>query len=769
MWSQHFSPLILASIILFGYVTGNNIPPDPQSGPSGTISMYDSIDKLLETLKQTHSTISSTYTRLIQNETSPIGNWIAYSKMMKPINSAIMDSLFPTLSFNANLNLSTDCLLSLVDFAQAIDQQQTWAYRMLDASGNIFPSGLMSGSFSHLGEFDQCVETRMPGSGNIIPPIDGKYCLLKMNVDVPTNKTRLRSQDHIFNTTGTILQNTLFADLLKYGHILKVRSAKIGVCFPSTCSQSDIQLMVDQFLQLDKVSIHVDNCQTLDDGFKITKLQMVILAILVILVLLVIAATWVELAFYPKPKYLLQIESPLVAILLNFSASANTKSLLSTKLGTENLGSINGIRVLTMCWLVYAHAYFLSVKETFRSSTRFVESIYDLKMYFILNAWPAVEVFFIISALLHSYHLFQSILTTRKINIPKLIANRIARLWPNLWLTVGLVFLVPSMAQGPLWPDVMEQQVESCYNTWWKVPLFISNIRSGPETCQVHTWYLSVDMQLFIMSFFFIILIYKFQRKGVAMLIALAFLICSAISCYFFYYKYVPTILFNNVEERQIYEDMSKVYMPTYYHLTPYMVGIVTGYQLLRAKKQQSQVKRSVNVFLWIFCGLLTISVILSGYLFTAYTDTSLANQSIYAGFHRLIWSAAVSYLIFACENNQGGIFNTILSHKMFVPLGKLSYLVYLIHFIVTWARTGYTRAALVYSNYTLLNEFIINIVYSLILAFIFYLVIEAPFNKIYGQYIGKKKWSFGEYTFSSEESTSTTKTTDIESKCIKT
>lgn len=67
----------------------------------------------------------------------------------------------------------------------------------------------MSGSFSHLGEFDQCVETRMPGSGNIIPPIDGKYCLLKMNVDVPTNKTRLRSQDHIFNTTGTILQNTV--------------------------------------------------------------------------------------------------------------------------------------------------------------------------------------------------------------------------------------------------------------------------------------------------------------------------------------------------------------------------------------------------------------------------------------------------------------------------------------------------------------------------------------------------------------------------------
>ena len=182
---------------------------------------------------------------------------------------------------------------------------------------------------------------------------------------------------------------------------------------------------------------------------------------------------------------------------------------MSTKLKMNNLRSINGIRVLTMFWLVYAHAYFLSIKEAFRSSSKFIESIYDLKMYFILNAWPAVEIFFIISALLHSYHVFQTMASTRKVNIIKLICNRVFRLWPNLWLTVGLVFLVPALAQGPLWLDVMQQQVNSCYNTWWKVPLFISNFRTCEETCQVHTWYLSVDTQLYAVSFIFVIFIFK--------------------------------------------------------------------------------------------------------------------------------------------------------------------------------------------------------------------------------------------------------------------
>lgn len=182
---------------------------------------------------------------------------------------------------------------------------------------------------------------------------------------------------------------------------------------------------------------------------------------------------------------------------------------MSTKNIHSNLSTLNGIRFLTMCWLVYGHVYFVPIKETFKSSLSFIQSVFEIQTILIHNSWPAVDIFFIISALLHSFHLFRTMSSKTKLNIFKMIINRAARLSPSLWLTMGFVFLVPSLAQGPLWPEVMNQQVGNCYHAWWRIFLFVANQFPEKDICQVHTWYLSADMQLYVVSFFFIILIYK--------------------------------------------------------------------------------------------------------------------------------------------------------------------------------------------------------------------------------------------------------------------
>ena len=51
------------------------------------------------------------------------------------------------------------------------------------------------------------------------------------------------------------------------------------------------------------------------------------------------------------------------------------------------------------------------------------------------------------------------------------------------------------------------------------------------------------------------------------------------------------------------------------------------------------------------------------------------------------------------------------------------------------------------------LNEFIVNLVFSLVLALFFYLLVEAPFNKLYTTYIGKKEWPFGNIHFGADNS----------------
>lgn len=48
---------------------------------------------------------------------------------------------------------------------------------------------------------------------------------------------------------------------------------------------------------------------------------------------------------------------------------------------------------------------------------------------------------------------------------------------------------------------------------------------------------------------------------------------------------------------RQIYREMFKIYMPTYLHLTPYLVGIVTGYILVVNKSKNLQFPKVCSHF----------------------------------------------------------------------------------------------------------------------------------------------------------------------------
>lgn len=229
-----------------------------------------------------------------------------------------------------------------------------------------------------------------------------------------------------------------------------------------------------------------------------------ILMILGLIITVIILATIIEQFRWTNENNLTTI------ILKKLSIKHNIYQLLRLNTdNADNLASLNGIRVLTMFWLVYGHAYLLSVKEAFRSSTHFIESLFDIKMYFLFNAWPAVDIFFILSALLHSYHVFKRLNSNDEINILKIVCNRIARLWPSLWFIVAFVFLIPNLGQGPLWLEIMDQQVNSCYENWWMVITFTANLRNDNNLCQIHTWYLSADVQLFLLSFIFIILIYK--------------------------------------------------------------------------------------------------------------------------------------------------------------------------------------------------------------------------------------------------------------------
>jgi len=161
-----------------------------------------------------------------------------------------------------------------------------------------------------------------------------------------------------------------------------------------------------------------------------------------------------------------------------------------------------------MIWIVWSHTYLLTIKEAFSFALNFMFSIEELGFQIYLN-WVLVDTFFLMGAMLTTLsHLNGLRKTGGQINILQSILNRIFRLWPSMWLTVMLVFVVPSMSSGPLWKEYFDVQLDKCYKNWWSTITFMNNWFDESKMCLFHTWYLSADMQLFVISFIFIIPLY---------------------------------------------------------------------------------------------------------------------------------------------------------------------------------------------------------------------------------------------------------------------
>lgn len=93
--------------------------------------------------------------------------------------------------------------------------------------------------------------------------------------------------------------------------------------------------------------------------------------------------------------------------------------------------------------------------------------------------------------------------------------------------------------------------------------------------------------------------------------------------------------------------------------------------------------------------------------------------SALYAGLHRTAWSMSIGWIILACCTGYGGMFlfentfiiyynlgpvNTFLTWGFFAPLSKLSYNIYLMHFLVIWTRYAYFRQRLPFSHYTMVS-----------------------------------------------------------------
>lgn len=185
---------------------------------SSNVSVYDSVGQVLDSITVAREAIERDYQGLVKQNPSPLSNWLAVSSILQQSTSAIIDKSLGVL-LDSHDKLSKECIASLMEFVDDLNQQKNWTFRsklcfdstfffqlfvlVLDANGLM--SGILDGSFASFGNFDECLGIYQESSYD---DIYGQYCLVKFNLDIPGDP-RSTLRHRVYNVSGTSLEGTV--------------------------------------------------------------------------------------------------------------------------------------------------------------------------------------------------------------------------------------------------------------------------------------------------------------------------------------------------------------------------------------------------------------------------------------------------------------------------------------------------------------------------------------------------------------------------------
>ncbi|GIY49778.1 hypothetical protein CEXT_699491 [Caerostris extrusa] len=186
---------------------------------------------------------------------------------------------------------------------------------------------------------------------------------------------------------------------------------------------------------------------------------------------------------------------------------------------------------------------------------------------------------------------------------------------------------------------------------------------------------------------------------------------------------------YNNTFTTVSKKDRSMFFFYTYANTlsraAPYFIGILTGYLLI--KKPDIKIPKILQVVCWCLASLICSCVIfITGAWFKAYTPSTL-ELVIYAALYKTVFTLGIAWMTFCCVTGSGGIINKFLSWKLWVPLSKLTFLIYLIHPYLQNVFIATFRGVQEVSHIRFIIQFFGFLCISGLLAFIASLLIESP------------------------------------------
>ena len=208
----------------------------------------------------------------------------------------------------------------------------------------------------------------------------------------------------------------------------------------------------------------------------------------------------------------------------------------------------------------------------------------------IQNALPAVDTFFFMSGLLVSYlSLIQ--MDKKRFNIVLYYVHRIIRLTIPLGLAIAFcIGALPYLSYGPQYNLGVGAQAQLCRDYGWRTMLYINNFDSSLEMCLGQTWYLSNDMQFYILAPLMIYPLYYFPKIAFALAGAIYVALTIVMGYLTVHYGLGPESFLTLHTVPDSWNEQDYYYFRPYCRFQPYLIGILMGYVLYKTKDKQIKI-----------------------------------------------------------------------------------------------------------------------------------------------------------------------------------
>lgn len=368
-------------------------------------------------------------------------------------------------------------------------------------------------------------------------------------------------------------------------------------------------------------------------------------------------------------------------LFIAFSAYTNGQKLfdVTPSKSSSSIDCLNGIRALALMWIIFGHRMDNQTIFPIANPEIITEMSYQIYSIIFTSSLFAVDTFLVLGSVLLTWSML-SALDNKRMNLPRMILHRYLRYTPVLAaMMLYYISLNRHFIDGPI-TELNDIFINNCLKYWWSTLLHVQNYVNVNEMCLPHSWYLSADFQLFLISPFFIYFAWKYGRKFIWTFPTIATL--GSV------YLLVATLIFEiqtTVRKEGNFGDFFTIlYYPTHTRLAPWFIGMNTGYILYKYKNQKIEISKTLNAILWILALSVLIAVLVSIKLFALpMEEVSLVSNAIYFALHRVAWSLGLAWIIFACHNiGSGSFIRWFLSLPEWQVLARMGLSIYLVHVV---------------------------------------------------------------------------------------